>query len=98
MTPAPAQEWILPQKRLDELNLYFNNHKDDLIRIAWKNCRDDIHLHLCHSASSDVLDELRKHFVKLYDDGFKDPLCTFDAAVSMMKYGDIKLRQHKEHP
>jgi hypothetical protein len=48
-----------------------------------------------HSASSDVLEELRKNVVKLYDDGFKNPLCTFDAAVSMMKYGDIKLRQQQ---
>lgn len=43
-----------------------------------------------------VLEELRKIVAKLYDDGFKDPLCTFDAAVSMMKHGDIKLRVQEQ--
>ena len=39
-----------------------------------------------------VLVELRKIVVKLYDEGYKTPLATFDAAISLMKYGDTKLR------
>jgi ferredoxin-like protein FixX len=48
---SQPQEWIISQ-RLDELNKYFNNHHDDLIRIAWKNVRDDIHPHFCISTIS----------------------------------------------
>jgi hypothetical protein len=54
-------------------------------------CKECIELHRA-TTSDKVLDELRGHFVKLYDGGFKDPLVTFDASVSMMKYGDLKLR------
>jgi hypothetical protein len=46
----------------------------------------------CSAKSDAVLEELRGHVVNLYDEGFNDPLVTFDAAVSMMKYGDLKLR------
>jgi len=46
--------------------------------------------------NDDVILELREHVIKLYDDGFKDPMVTFDAAISMMKYGDTKLRPDKQ--
>lgn len=68
----------------------------DFYPCEMKEISQFIHEYVDSSAKSEaVLEELRKHFVKLYDDGFKDPLVTFDAAISMMKYGDTKLRQQE---
>jgi len=39
-----------------------------------------------------VMSELRKNVMRLYDEGFKTPLATFEAAVSLYKYGDTKIR------
>jgi len=43
----------------------------------------------------ELLDDLRKIVVELYDDGFRDPLVTFNAAVSKMRYGDLKIRKER---
>jgi hypothetical protein len=42
-----------------------------------------------------AIDDLRKIVADLYDDGFKDPMVTFDAAVNKFRYGDLKLRKEQ---
>jgi len=42
----------------------------------------------------EILDELRAIVVQLYDNGFKDPLATFDGARQILK----KRRQHPGGP
>jgi len=50
----------------------------------------------CHSSFENerekTIVELRKVVCELYDDGFKNPLVTFDAAVHKMKTGSTKFR------
>jgi hypothetical protein len=55
MTPAPEKEYIITEDGMDELDKYFIEHKDGLIKIAWKNLKDK-HVRPYTSASSDVLD------------------------------------------
>lgn len=40
-------EWTLPQRRMGRLADYFDNPKDELIRIAWKNKWENVHIHHC---------------------------------------------------
>jgi hypothetical protein len=54
MTPPPQLEYIITNEGLAELDKYFIEHKDDLIRIAWKNLRD-AHI-LPYQSSRDMVD------------------------------------------
>jgi len=70
MTPPPQPEYIITNEGLAELDKYFIEHKDDLIRIAWKNLRD-AHIRPYQSERDTVLKELKKdlqsRFVSSYN-------------------------------
>lgn len=56
MTTEAQKEYIITEDGMDELDKYFIEHKDGLIKIAWKNFKDK-HVRSAKE-SSDVLDEL----------------------------------------
>lgn len=58
MTGEPQKEYIITEDGIGELDKYFIEHKDKLIKIAWKNLKDK---HVCPHAvksSEKVLEEL----------------------------------------
>ena len=59
--------YIISQKWYDDLEKYFSNHHDDLIRIAWQNMKNDIRPYNPEAIRQDEREKIQKRLIALYE-------------------------------